>query len=250
MFNRAASSAPPSPFPRCASPTRVQRSSKRSAAGAGGRRRAPCWSRSRSSGCRPTPATTCSTSARCSTAALSRARQRRRCDRPAHPADRRRRPAAAGRPPALQLRGGRRRGRMLGVVPKTYLPNYREFYEARQFTPGDSAIARDDRPARPARRAVRHRPAVRSSSNQPLLTLPRRDLRGPLGADPAVVATRRWPARRCCSTCRRRTSRSARPTTATSSSASQSARCLAAYLYSPAGLGRIDHRPGLGRPRR
>lgn len=28
------------------------------------------------------------------------------------------------------------RGEVLGVVPKTYLPNYREFYEARQFTPG------------------------------------------------------------------------------------------------------------------
>jgi len=27
------------------------------------------------------------------------------------------------------------------VVPKTYLPNYREFYEARQFTPGDAARA-------------------------------------------------------------------------------------------------------------
>ena len=32
------------------------------------------------------------------------------------------------------------RGRILGVVPKTYLPNYREFYEARQFTPGDVAL--------------------------------------------------------------------------------------------------------------
>jgi NAD+ synthase (glutamine-hydrolysing) len=30
-------------------------------------------------------------------------------------------------------------GRLLGVVPKTYLPNYREFYERRQFTPGDAA---------------------------------------------------------------------------------------------------------------
>ena len=30
-------------------------------------------------------------------------------------------------------------GRLLGVVPKTYLPNYREFYEGRQFTPGDAA---------------------------------------------------------------------------------------------------------------
>ncbi|MGA9885390.1 MAG: NAD(+) synthase [Candidatus Acidiferrales bacterium] len=27
------------------------------------------------------------------------------------------------------------RGRLLGIVPKTYLPNYREFYEMRQFSP-------------------------------------------------------------------------------------------------------------------
>ena len=33
------------------------------------------------------------------------------------------------------------RGRLVGVVPKTYLPNYREFYEGRQFTPGDAARA-------------------------------------------------------------------------------------------------------------
>ncbi|HVB79723.1 MAG TPA: NAD(+) synthase [Candidatus Binataceae bacterium] len=32
------------------------------------------------------------------------------------------------------------RGRILGVVPKTYLPNYREFYEMRQFVPGDTAL--------------------------------------------------------------------------------------------------------------
>jgi NAD+ synthase (glutamine-hydrolysing) len=31
------------------------------------------------------------------------------------------------------------RGRLIGVVPKTYLPNYREFYEGRQFTAGDSS---------------------------------------------------------------------------------------------------------------
>ena len=30
-------------------------------------------------------------------------------------------------------------GRVRGVIPKTYLPNYREFYERRQFTPGDTA---------------------------------------------------------------------------------------------------------------
>jgi NAD+ synthase (glutamine-hydrolysing) len=34
-------------------------------------------------------------------------------------------------------------GRVLGVVPKTYLPNYREFYEARQFTSGRNALQRD-----------------------------------------------------------------------------------------------------------
>ena len=33
------------------------------------------------------------------------------------------------------------RGRILGVVPKTYLPNYREFYEMRQFVPGDVALS-------------------------------------------------------------------------------------------------------------
>ncbi|WP_420995629.1 NAD(+) synthase [Cupriavidus sp. 30B13] len=30
-------------------------------------------------------------------------------------------------------------GRILGVVPKSYLPNYWEFYEARQFSPADNA---------------------------------------------------------------------------------------------------------------
>ncbi|APX74027.1 Glutamine-dependent NAD(+) synthetase [Achromobacter insolitus] len=32
-------------------------------------------------------------------------------------------------------------GRVLGVVPKSYLPNYGEFYEARQFSAGDCATA-------------------------------------------------------------------------------------------------------------
>ena len=35
------------------------------------------------------------------------------------------------------------RGRILGVVPKTYLPNYREFYEKRQFTSGRDAVAKE-----------------------------------------------------------------------------------------------------------
>uniref|UniRef100_UPI0025D13669 nitrilase-related carbon-nitrogen hydrolase n=1 Tax=Sphaerotilus sp. TaxID=2093942 RepID=UPI0025D13669 len=32
-------------------------------------------------------------------------------------------------------------GRLLGVVPKTFLPNYAEFYEARQFAPATQALS-------------------------------------------------------------------------------------------------------------
>ncbi|MFZ1907758.1 MAG: NAD(+) synthase [Burkholderiales bacterium] len=35
------------------------------------------------------------------------------------------------------------RGRLLGVMPKTHLPNYREFYELRQFTPGEACLKRE-----------------------------------------------------------------------------------------------------------
>ena len=35
------------------------------------------------------------------------------------------------------------RGRILGITPKTYLPNYREFYEKRQFTSGRLAVSRE-----------------------------------------------------------------------------------------------------------
>jgi NAD+ synthase (glutamine-hydrolysing) len=36
-----------------------------------------------------------------------------------------------------------RGGRLLGVVPKSYLPNYKEFYDARYFAPGRNAISRE-----------------------------------------------------------------------------------------------------------
>jgi len=35
------------------------------------------------------------------------------------------------------------KGKVLGIVPKTYLPNYREFYEKRQFTPASGAIGQE-----------------------------------------------------------------------------------------------------------
>jgi NAD+ synthase (glutamine-hydrolysing) len=37
------------------------------------------------------------------------------------------------------------RGRVLGLAPKTYLPNYREFYEKRQFTSARYAVGREMR---------------------------------------------------------------------------------------------------------
>ena len=37
------------------------------------------------------------------------------------------------------------RGRVLGIIPKTYLPNYREFYEKRQFTPARQALSQEVR---------------------------------------------------------------------------------------------------------
>ena len=38
-------------------------------------------------------------------------------------------------------------GRVLGVVPKTYLPNYKEFYDARYFSPAANAVSREVRVA-------------------------------------------------------------------------------------------------------
>ena len=40
------------------------------------------------------------------------------------------------------------RGRVLGAVPKSYLPTYREFYERRQMAPGETS-------AEPSASAVR-----------------------------------------------------------------------------------------------
>ena len=46
------------------------------------------------------------------------------------------------RAPLQYGRGASTAARLLGVVPKTYLPNYREFYERRHFAPApECAIA-------------------------------------------------------------------------------------------------------------
>ena len=51
------------------------------------------------------------------------------------------------------------RGQVLGVVPKSYLPTYKEFYDARFFAPAATAYSSTVR-LFGRRRAVRHRPAL------------------------------------------------------------------------------------------
>ena len=80
------------------------------------------------------------------------------------------------------------RGRILGAVPKSYLPNYREFYEKRHFAPAAQAVSSSAATAGPGR-AVRRRPAVRGQ-RPARLRAARRDLRGPLGAVAAEHARR------------------------------------------------------------
>ena len=68
-----------------------------------------------------------------------------------------------------------------------------------------------------------------------------RDLRGPLGADPAQLGPGDGRGRRCCSTPRPATRRSARASTARDLVVGQSGRCIAAYAM-PA-RGRRNRRP-------
>ena len=181
-FVRVAVAIPPSAWP---TPTSTRRRPSRSCAR---RRRSRRCSRSfPSSDCPRTPARTSSSSARCSTPARPRSRELVARVAQSCPSS-----AVVGHAPRTcdhQLYNCAAvvaRGRILGVVPKTYLPNYREFYELRQFRPADAAHPREDRRCAGSRRAVREPAPVRGrgAAAAPLL---RRDLRGPLGADSAVV---------------------------------------------------------------
>ena len=84
------------------------------------------------------------------------------------------------------------RGACWASCRRAYLPNYREFYEKRHFAPG--AGVRGETIAVGGREvAVRHRPALPLDRQRRRRRLPCRDLRGHLGADPAVEPRRRWP---------------------------------------------------------
>ncbi len=124
------------------------------------------------------------------------------------------------------------RGRLLGVVPKTYLPNYREFYELRQFTPGGDTV----REIAVAGQTAMFGPLIFRSKELPKLRLFAEiceDLWVPappssyaalagatvianLSASNVVVGKHQYRSELA---------------------SNQSARCMAAYLYSAAGSG-------------
>ena len=126
-------------------------------------------------------------------------------------------------------------GRILGAVPKTYLPNYREFYELRQFTPGDAI----DEPNIDllGQTGIPFGPRLLFKVNeQPLLTFfveICEDLWTPI--PPSSYAAMAGATVLL--------NQSASPVTIGKFSyrrqlvAGQSSRCLAAYLYSEAGFG-------------
>jgi NAD+ synthase (glutamine-hydrolysing) len=127
------------------------------------------------------------------------------------------------------------RGRVLGVIPKSYLPNYREFYEARQFASGHEALKsqidlggqRDIPFGSQIVFAVRELPLLRFHVEicedlwVPIAPSSRAALAGAtvlvnLSASNVTVAKAEYRKQLV---------------------ANQSARCLAAYLYTAAGYG-------------
>jgi NAD+ synthase (glutamine-hydrolysing) len=126
------------------------------------------------------------------------------------------------------------RGRVLGVVPKTYLPNYREFYELRQFTSGEARARASIDLA--GSRDVPFGALVFRAANQPLLALHVEiceDLWTPIPPSSyAALAGATVLANLSASNVL-----VGKDDYRRSLAANQSARCLAAYLYSAAGFG-------------
>ena len=80
------------------------------------------------------------------------------------------------------------RGRLLGVVPKSFIPNYKEFYERRWFAARRTALA-----AAKSRSTASRIPfgvdRLFTADEWRRADGRRRNLRGPLGADPAKFAS-------------------------------------------------------------
>ena len=126
------------------------------------------------------------------------------------------------------------RGRVLGVVPKSYLPNYGEFYEARQFNPADHAAGDEIELA--GARVPFGAGLLFEAADRPLLKLHVEiceDLWVPVPPSSFAAlggATLLVNLSASNITLGKSAYRHAL-------AASQSARCLAAYLYSSAGAG-------------
>jgi NAD+ synthase (glutamine-hydrolysing) len=131
------------------------------------------------------------------------------------------------------------RGEILGVVPKSHLPNYREFYEKRHFASGRRSPGRGARAAGwPGAATMAWIPfgpdllfeAADDPRPRPCTSRSARTC----GCRCRRATERPWPARRCCSTS------AASPITVDSAEdrhllrAFGVARCLAAYVYAAA----------------
>ena len=125
------------------------------------------------------------------------------------------------------------RGQVLGVVPKSYLPTYREFYERRWFAPGDDVtgeirVAGQDVPFGPD--------LLFAADDLPGFVLHAEiceDIWVPIPPSPRP----RWPAPPCSPTSPAARSPSAKAEDRKLLCASGSSRLLAAYVYAAAGEG-------------
>ena len=126
------------------------------------------------------------------------------------------------------------RGAVLGVVPKSYLPTYREFYERRQIAPGDGE--RGTIRIGGARRAVRPRPAVRRVGRARISCCTSRSART-CSCRCRPAPRPHWPARPCWRNLSGSPITIGRAEDRSLLARSASARCLAAYVYAAAGEG-------------
>ena len=127
------------------------------------------------------------------------------------------------------------RGRILGAVPKSYIPEYHEYYEKRQFRAARDLVSDE---VRLLGETVPFTPdLVFACRDVPGVRARRRDLRGPVDADPARARTRRSPAPPCWPTSRPPTSPIGKDGYRRMLCEAQSGRAIAGYLYTAAGLG-------------
>jgi hypothetical protein len=103
------------------------------------------------------------------------------------------------------------RGRVLGVVPKTYLPNYREFYEKRQFAAAPQALSSSVGCSARTRRSAADCFLLRATSKVVCCTSRSARISG---YRCRRARSPRWQAPRSSRICRRATSPSARRTIA------------------------------------